>query len=36
VYDLVGGEKYVRAKVTDSGGAIAWVQPVFVEEKVKD
>jgi hypothetical protein len=22
---------YVRARVTDSGGAVAWVQPVFVE-----
>jgi hypothetical protein len=22
---------YVRARVTDSGGAVAWTQPVFVE-----
>lgn len=29
-YVLQGGEKYIRAKVTDSGGAMAWVQPVFV------
>jgi hypothetical protein len=29
-YTLQGGEKYVRAKITDSGGAVAWVQPVFV------
>ena len=30
VYALQGRERYVRAKVTDSGGAVAWVQPVFV------
>lgn len=30
-YALSGGERYVRARVTDSGGAIAWVQPAFVE-----
>jgi hypothetical protein len=30
VYKPQGREKYVRAKVTDSGGAAAWVQPVFV------
>ena len=29
-YRLRGGETYVRARVTDSGGAVAWVQPVFV------
>ncbi len=28
-YVLRGNETYVRAKVTDSGGAAAWVQPVF-------
>ena len=28
-YALTGSETYVRAKVTDSGGAAAWVQPVF-------
>ncbi|MEQ1693551.1 MAG: CehA/McbA family metallohydrolase [Gemmatimonas sp.] len=28
-YRLKGTETYVRAKVTDSGGAAAWVQPVF-------
>ncbi len=28
-YTLTGSETYVRAKVTDSGGAAAWVQPVF-------
>jgi len=30
IYRLRGGEGYVRARVTDSGGAVAWVQPVFV------
>lgn len=30
VYRLQGGESYVRARVTDSGGKVAWVQPVFV------
>lgn len=31
-YTLASGSKltYVRAKVTDSGGRVAWVQPVFV------
>ncbi|MBA2707791.1 MAG: PHP domain-containing protein [Gemmatimonadaceae bacterium] len=29
-YTLRGGETYVRARVTDSGGAVAWIQPVFV------
>ncbi len=29
VYELAGDEPYVRARVTDSGGAVAWVQPVF-------
>ena len=28
-YSLRGRETYVRAKVTESGGATAWVQPVF-------
>jgi len=31
VYTLAPGQTYVRAKVFDSGGAVAWVQPVFVE-----
>ena len=30
VYALGAGVSYVRAKVTDSGGAVAWVQPAFV------
>jgi len=30
IYKLSGGEKYVRAKVQDSAGFVAWVQPVFV------
>lgn len=29
---LGGGEEYVRAKVIDSAGAVAWVQPVFVTD----
>lgn len=28
-YELKGSETYVRAKVVDSGGGAAWVQPVF-------
>lgn len=31
IYNLRGDEKYVRAKITDSGGAFAWTQPVFVQ-----
>ncbi len=30
-YKLSGNETYVRAKVRNSGGGVAWVQPVFVE-----
>jgi len=30
IYKLAGDEKYVRAKVYDSAGFVAWVQPVFV------
>lgn len=33
VYTLKSAEKYVRAKVYDSGGFVAWVQPVFVRKK---
>ncbi len=29
-FDLEAPEVYVRARVEDSGGAVAWVQPVFV------
>jgi arylsulfatase A-like enzyme len=29
-YHLSGNESYVRGRVTDSGGAVAWLQPVFV------
>ncbi len=32
-YRLRGDERYVRAKVTDSGGFVAWIQPVFVLPK---
>ncbi len=31
IYPLAGNEKYVRAKVYDSAGFVAWVQPVFVK-----
>jgi hypothetical protein len=31
VFELRGDEMYVRAKVVDSRGDAAWVQPVFVE-----
>jgi hypothetical protein len=31
VYTLKKAQKYVRAKVYDSMGAVAWVQPVFVQ-----
>ncbi len=34
-YTLRGTERYVRAKVTDSGGAAAWVQPVFTSRFVE-
>jgi len=30
IYKLAGDEQYVRAKVYDSAGFVAWVQPVFV------
>jgi len=30
VFELQTPEDYVRARVEDSGGAVAWVQPVFV------
>jgi len=30
-YTFIGTEGYVRAKVIDSGGRAAWVQPVFVK-----
>ncbi|HEX6252203.1 MAG TPA: CehA/McbA family metallohydrolase [Gemmatimonadaceae bacterium] len=30
IYRLAGSESYVRVKVTDSGGAVAWLQPIFV------
>jgi hypothetical protein len=29
-YDIVGNESYVRARVRDSNGQMAWTQPVFV------
>ena len=30
-YELKGGETYVRARVRDSMGFVAWVQPVFTD-----
>jgi hypothetical protein len=30
VFELDGPTRYVRARITDSGGAMAWTQPVFV------
>ena len=32
VYHRKGDEQYVRAKVFDSGGGVAWVQPVFIRK----
>ena len=29
-YDITGGEGYVRARILDSNGQMAWTQPVFV------
>ncbi|MDO8501309.1 MAG: serine hydrolase [Gemmatimonadaceae bacterium] len=29
-YHLTGSETYVRPRITDSGGAVAWMQPVFI------
>ncbi|MBI2619423.1 MAG: PHP domain-containing protein [Ignavibacteriales bacterium] len=31
-YQLSHPTAYVRAKITDSGGAVAWVQPIFVQQ----
>ena len=31
-YELQADEPYVRAKVVDSGGAMAWAQPVFAKK----
>ena len=30
-YEARGDELYVRARVRDSGGSIAWTQPIFVQ-----
>jgi hypothetical protein len=32
-YDITGGEGYLRAKVLDSNGLVAWTQPVFVSPR---
>jgi hypothetical protein len=29
-YDITGSEGYVRARILDSNGRMAWTQPVFV------
>ncbi len=34
VYTLNKAQKYVRAKVYDSMGAVAWVQPVFIKKEL--
>jgi hypothetical protein len=31
IYDVKGDEGYVRARITDSNGKMAWTQPVFVQ-----
>lgn len=31
IFELTAPEAYVRARVEDSGGRVAWVQPLFVE-----
>ncbi len=35
IYHLSHAISYVRAKVTDSAGAVAWIQPVFVDHERK-
>jgi hypothetical protein len=32
-YEITGGEGYVRAKVLDSNGQVAWTQPAFVSPR---
>jgi hypothetical protein len=32
-YDITGGEGYVRAKILDSNGQVAWTQPVFASSR---
>jgi hypothetical protein len=32
-YDITGGEGYVRARILDSNGQMAWTQPVFVSPR---
>ncbi len=33
VYDIQGDEGYVRVKVIESNGLLAWTQPVFVKKE---
>lgn len=35
VYTIRGSEAYVRAKVVESNGKMAWTQPVFIKPKTK-
>ncbi len=32
VYNIVGNEGYVRAKIIESNGKLAWTQPVFIND----
>jgi hypothetical protein len=32
-YEIAGNEGYVRAKILDSNGQLAWTQPVFVSPR---
>jgi hypothetical protein len=36
IYLIKGNEGYVRARVTDSHGSMAWTQPVFVQVEHRD
>jgi hypothetical protein len=33
VFHLQAPEEYVRARVVDSGGGVAWIQPLFVVDR---
>jgi hypothetical protein len=35
-YDIAGGEGYVRARILDSNGLVAWTQPVRVDGGVRN
>jgi hypothetical protein len=36
IYWIKGNEGYVRARITDSNGSMAWTQPVFVQPQQRD